>query len=184
MSEVLTGKCTDAQIAALLVALHMKGETVEEIVGFAEAIRRSRRAASSRRRIGHRRKRHRARSSRRHLRHGWRCQQHLQHFDCNRVRRRGCRSPRRQAWQPQRDFKMRLCRRNGSSRREHHSHTSPRRRLPARSRHRLFVRACLALGDEIRPTGPARTAPAHRLQPARPAHQSGARFGASSRRLL
>jgi anthranilate phosphoribosyltransferase len=39
MSQVLTGHCTDAQIAALLVALHMKGETVEEIVGFAEAIR-------------------------------------------------------------------------------------------------------------------------------------------------
>jgi anthranilate phosphoribosyltransferase len=39
MSEVLTGKCTDSQIAALLVGLHMKGETVEEIVGFAEAIR-------------------------------------------------------------------------------------------------------------------------------------------------
>jgi anthranilate phosphoribosyltransferase len=39
MSEVLGGKCTDAQIAALLVALRMKGETVEEIVGFAEAIR-------------------------------------------------------------------------------------------------------------------------------------------------
>ena len=39
MAEVLAGECTDAQIAALLVALHMKGETVEEIVGFAEAIR-------------------------------------------------------------------------------------------------------------------------------------------------
>jgi anthranilate phosphoribosyltransferase len=39
MSEVLAGKCTDAQIAALLIALRMKGETVEEIVGFAEAIR-------------------------------------------------------------------------------------------------------------------------------------------------
>jgi anthranilate phosphoribosyltransferase len=39
MTEVLAGQCTDAQIAALLVALHMKGETVEEIVGFAEAIR-------------------------------------------------------------------------------------------------------------------------------------------------
>ncbi len=39
MAEILTGKCSDAQIAALLVALHMKGETVEEIVGFAEAIR-------------------------------------------------------------------------------------------------------------------------------------------------
>src|SRR2546421_6800576 len=39
MAEVLSGKATDAQIAALLVALHMKGESIEEIVGFAEAIR-------------------------------------------------------------------------------------------------------------------------------------------------
>jgi anthranilate phosphoribosyltransferase len=39
MAEVLAGNCTDAQIAALLVALRLKGETVEEIVGFAEAIR-------------------------------------------------------------------------------------------------------------------------------------------------
>ena len=39
MAEVLRGEATDAQIGALLVALHMKGETVEEIVGFAQAIR-------------------------------------------------------------------------------------------------------------------------------------------------
>jgi len=39
MGEILSGKCTDSQISALLVGLHMKGETVEEIVGFAEAIR-------------------------------------------------------------------------------------------------------------------------------------------------
>jgi anthranilate phosphoribosyltransferase len=39
MAEILSGEATDAQIAALLVALHMKGETVEEIVGFAQAIR-------------------------------------------------------------------------------------------------------------------------------------------------
>ncbi len=39
MAEVLEGNCTDSQIAALLIALRMKGETVEEIVGFAEAIR-------------------------------------------------------------------------------------------------------------------------------------------------
>ncbi len=39
MASVLQGTCTDAQIAALLTALRMKGETVEEIVGFAEAIR-------------------------------------------------------------------------------------------------------------------------------------------------
>src|SRR5271155_822982 len=39
MAEVLAGNCADSQISALLVALRMKGETVEEIVGFAEAIR-------------------------------------------------------------------------------------------------------------------------------------------------
>ncbi len=39
MAEVLAGRCTDAQIAAMLTALRIKGETVEEIVGFAEAIR-------------------------------------------------------------------------------------------------------------------------------------------------
>src|SRR5216683_4063230 len=39
MAQILAGECTDAQIAALLVALHMKGETVDVIVGFAEAIR-------------------------------------------------------------------------------------------------------------------------------------------------
>jgi anthranilate phosphoribosyltransferase len=39
MAEVLAGNCTDSQIAALLMALRMKGETVEEIVGFTEAIR-------------------------------------------------------------------------------------------------------------------------------------------------
>src|SRR5215471_7016194 len=39
MAEILRGDATDAQIGALLVALHMKGETVDEIVGFAQAIR-------------------------------------------------------------------------------------------------------------------------------------------------
>lgn len=39
MADVLAGQATDAQIGALLVGLQMKGETVEEIVGFAEAIR-------------------------------------------------------------------------------------------------------------------------------------------------
>jgi len=39
MSRILRGDASEAQIGALLVAMHMKGETVEEIVGFAEAIR-------------------------------------------------------------------------------------------------------------------------------------------------
>jgi anthranilate phosphoribosyltransferase len=47
MTEILRGEATDAQIAALLVALSMKGESVEEIVGFAEAIRAASTLASS-----------------------------------------------------------------------------------------------------------------------------------------
>jgi anthranilate phosphoribosyltransferase len=39
MSEILSGRATDAQIAGILVALSLKGESVDEIVGFAEAIR-------------------------------------------------------------------------------------------------------------------------------------------------
>lgn len=39
MTEILAGSATDSQIGALLVAMHMNGETVDEIVGFAEAIR-------------------------------------------------------------------------------------------------------------------------------------------------
>lgn len=40
MEEILTGRATDAQIASLLTALRMKGETVAELVGFARAMRR------------------------------------------------------------------------------------------------------------------------------------------------
>ena len=39
MAEILRGDGNAIQIGALLVALHMKGETVDEIVGFAQAIR-------------------------------------------------------------------------------------------------------------------------------------------------
>lgn len=38
-NEIMEGQATDAQIAALLVALRLKGETVEEIVAFAKAMR-------------------------------------------------------------------------------------------------------------------------------------------------
>ena len=39
MDEIFTGAATDAQIGGLLVALRCKGETVDEIAGFAEAMR-------------------------------------------------------------------------------------------------------------------------------------------------
>jgi anthranilate phosphoribosyltransferase len=39
MNEIMDGEATSAQIGGLLVALRAKGETVEEITGFAEAMR-------------------------------------------------------------------------------------------------------------------------------------------------
>jgi anthranilate phosphoribosyltransferase len=39
MEQILAGRATDAQIAGLLVALRVKGETVAELVGFARAMR-------------------------------------------------------------------------------------------------------------------------------------------------
>lgn len=40
MERIMTGEATQAQIASLLTALRMRGETVEEITGFARAMRR------------------------------------------------------------------------------------------------------------------------------------------------
>lgn len=39
MNDIMSGKTTDAQIAALITGLRMKGETIDEISGFAEVMR-------------------------------------------------------------------------------------------------------------------------------------------------
>jgi anthranilate phosphoribosyltransferase len=44
MEVILTGRAGDAQVTALLTALRMKGESVDELVGFATAMRRHARA--------------------------------------------------------------------------------------------------------------------------------------------
>ncbi len=39
MTEIMSGEATDAQISALITGLRMKGETIDEISGFAEVMR-------------------------------------------------------------------------------------------------------------------------------------------------
>lgn len=39
MEEIMTGKASPAQIASFLTALHLKGETVDEVTGFARVMR-------------------------------------------------------------------------------------------------------------------------------------------------
>jgi anthranilate phosphoribosyltransferase len=51
MEEILSGRSSDAQIAALLTALRIKGETVDELVGFATVMRRHATPALSRLRL-------------------------------------------------------------------------------------------------------------------------------------
>jgi hypothetical protein len=39
MEEIMAGQATDAQIAGFLTALRMKGETAQELIGFARVMR-------------------------------------------------------------------------------------------------------------------------------------------------
>src|SRR5262249_22933211 len=41
LEQIMGGQCTDAQIASLLTALRMKGETADELTGFARVMRRN-----------------------------------------------------------------------------------------------------------------------------------------------
>jgi anthranilate phosphoribosyltransferase len=49
MEEIMTGQATPAQFGALMTALRLKGETVQEIAGFASVMRRMATAVSPRR---------------------------------------------------------------------------------------------------------------------------------------
>ncbi|MBC7323733.1 MAG: anthranilate phosphoribosyltransferase [Moorella sp. (in: Bacteria)] len=51
MDIIMAGKATSAQIGAFLIALRLKGETVEEITGFARSMRRQAAAISTRHQV-------------------------------------------------------------------------------------------------------------------------------------
>ena len=84
MGAVMDGEATPAQLAALLMGLRMRGETVDELAGFATAMRERVVARGGAR--GHGRRRRHRRRRERHV-------QHLDGFRAGRRRRRRARSP-------------------------------------------------------------------------------------------
>ena len=89
MHEIMDGAATPAQIAAYLMGLRLKGETVEEMAGSVRAMR------------DHCRPDHRRRfTGRGYLRHGRRRPSYVQYFDDNRLRRGRRRIDRRKTRQP------------------------------------------------------------------------------------
>ena len=167
----MDGEATPAQLAALLMGLRMRGETVEELAGFAAAMRervvRVDAPAGAIDVVGHRRRR----------------QRDVQHLDDGRARRgRGrCRRSRSTATGRSR---RRPARPTCSTRSASGSTTTPRPRLglAPRARLRVPLRPELPPGDEARRADAARDRRADGVQPARPADQPGRHDAPAPRR--
>jgi anthranilate phosphoribosyltransferase len=152
-----------ALAAALLAALRAKGETAAEVRGFATAMRglaRKPELADPRPAAGYRGHR------RRRLR---------QPEPVHRRLPAGCglRHSRRQAWQSQYLVAQRQRGPPGGARHAPARRRGCRERLPRGDRLHLPVRAAFPSGNEGGGAGPPRHGRAHRVQPARAAHQSG-----------
>jgi hypothetical protein len=169
LRQMMSGEATPSQMGGLLMALRVRGETVDEITGAVSAMRakmlRVEGAARRRRRGRHRRRRFRL----------------VQHFDLRRVHRRRRRRAGRQARQSRAVVALGRRRRAGGARRQDRHHAGADRPLHRRGRHRLHVRAGASSGDEERRPDPRRTWHPHDLQSARPAVQSGRRQAADGR---
>ena len=158
--SMMSGEATPSQMGGLLMALRVRGETVDEITGAVAAMRGKMlrvKAPAGRRRCG----RHR----RRRLRLG-------QRLDLRLVHRRRRRRARRQARQSRAVVALRCRRRAGFARGQDRPHARAGRPLRQGSRHRLHVRARASSRDEECRPDPGRTRDPHDLQSARAAVQS------------
>ncbi len=172
----MTGQATPAQIGGYLMALRMKGETVEEITGSARAMR----AQASR-------------VAAYHPRAATCCdtagtggdEPHTFNISTaaalviagtgRKVAKHGNRAASSQ---------LRQRRRAGGAGGQHRSDAGAGGHVHRAGRHRLHVRAQIPPGHEARHRPAARVGPAHHLQPAGPAHQPGRRRPPADRRVL
>ena len=160
---IMTGAATAAQIGGVLMALKVKGETVDEITGAVEAMRAL--SAQSRGRDD---------LSRRHLRHRrQRRGEAVQHFHRRGIRCSGGRRTRRKARQSRHDEQERQCRRARSRGRESATVAGSDRPLHSRRRRRLHVRSGAPRGNEARCRRAARTWHTNDLQPGGAVDESG-----------
>ena len=169
---MMSGEATPAQMGGFLMALRVRGETVDEIAGAVAAMRakmlRVEAPPDAIDIVG--------------TGGDGRAPQHLHRRGLRRRRRR---RPRRQARQPRALVEVRRRRRADRARRQDRC-SAPEAvdALHRRGRHRLHVRAGASRGDEACRPDAGRARHPHDLQPARAADQSGRRQAPADRRLL
>ena len=126
---IMSGDATQAQIGAFLMALRVRGETVDEITGAVSVLREKMTRVSA------------SRECNRYRRHRWRRIRHLQYFDrlraCDRRRRGSC----RQARQSRAIVEVRRGRRSCCSRRQYRDWSGSDLALHLAGRCWLHVRA-------------------------------------------
>ncbi len=99
MEIIMTGQATPAQIGGFLVALRMKGESVDEITGAARAMRRV---------VNRVNPNINGESPDRHRRYGWRWFTFLQYFDRGGICDCRCRPQSCKTWEPRRLLPVRF----------------------------------------------------------------------------
>ena len=165
MRQIMSGQMSPVMIAAIIIGLRVKKETIGEITAAAQVMREL---------VDQGRGEGRAQPGR-HRRHRRRRRAHLQHLDRGDVRRRRGRRAGGQARRPHRVLAVRQRRRARGAGRQHQPDAGAGGAVHRRGRRRLHVRAQPPHGDEARRAGAARTGRAHDLQHPRAADQSGRR---------